>query len=142
MITITRRFEFDAAHRLQRHQGKCRSLHGHRYVAEVSCTSQSLNDQGMVIDFSYIKETIGDWIDRNWDHTVIVEGADELMERMQRLLPDTMRPWYVMPCAPTAENMAAELAQQTQRLLNDTCVMVQSVAIWETPDSKATWRRQ
>ena len=33
-ITCTRRIEFDAAHRVMGHEGKCKHLHGHRYALE------------------------------------------------------------------------------------------------------------
>ena len=40
-MRIRRRFAFEAAHRLPKHPGKCRDLHGHSYelvVTVESCT--------------------------------------------------------------------------------------------------------
>ena len=36
MISVTRRLEFDAGHRIPDHRSQCRNLHGHRYVLEIT----------------------------------------------------------------------------------------------------------
>ena len=36
MVTITRRLEFDAGHRIPHHANQCRHLHGHRYALEIT----------------------------------------------------------------------------------------------------------
>ena len=36
MHEATRRIEWDMGHRVPEHGGKCRTPHGHRYVAEVT----------------------------------------------------------------------------------------------------------
>jgi 6-pyruvoyltetrahydropterin/6-carboxytetrahydropterin synthase len=78
--TVTRRFEFDAAHRLIGHQGKCRWLHGHHYVAEVQVATEQLNDLGMAIDFGDLKTLIGGWINDHWDHNIILNTSDPLAQ--------------------------------------------------------------
>ena len=52
------KIEFDAAHRVIGHQNKCRYLHGHRYVLEVTAVSNVLNSIGMVVDFGFLKTKI------------------------------------------------------------------------------------
>ncbi len=59
-LTITRRLEFDAGHRIPHHGGQCRHLHGHRYAIELTVQgpvheSHGQADDGMVIDFGDIK---------------------------------------------------------------------------------------
>jgi 6-pyruvoyl tetrahydropterin synthase/QueD family protein len=76
--TITRRLEWDAGHRVLGHEGRCRHLHGHRYVAEVTVAAPELDDLGMVIDFSVLKEKVGGWIDREWDHNMMLHVSDPL----------------------------------------------------------------
>ena len=75
--TITRRLEFDAGHRVFGHESKCATLHGHRYVVEVTAQAAKLDSVGRVIDFSVLKERIGAWLDEKWDHNVIVFEQDE-----------------------------------------------------------------
>ena len=36
MLTITRKLEFDAGHRIPDHKSQCRNLHGHRYTLEIT----------------------------------------------------------------------------------------------------------
>ena len=44
MIVCVRKIEFDSAHRLINHEGKCRMFHGHRYVIEASFTAKKLDE--------------------------------------------------------------------------------------------------
>lgn len=36
MLTVTKKFKFDAAHMLSGHEGLCKNLHGHQYLLEVT----------------------------------------------------------------------------------------------------------
>lgn len=67
MHTITKRFEFEAAHVLPWHPGKCARQHGHSYKLEVDVTG-NLNDNGIVSDFSDIKELVKKEIVDKYDH--------------------------------------------------------------------------
>jgi 6-pyruvoyltetrahydropterin/6-carboxytetrahydropterin synthase len=53
-MKVIRRIEIDAGHRLLKHEGKCRNLHGHRYVFEVEAQSKQLDSVGRGIDFSIL----------------------------------------------------------------------------------------
>lgn len=131
-ITCTRLLEWDAAHRVMRHESKCRSLHGHRYRAEITCHAADLDSVGRVIDFGVIKEVIGKWIDDKWDHTTIVNVEDTQL--VQFVIEQGLRAPYVMAGEPTAENMAKELLIQGQRLLqiHGSEVRIEKVRIYET----------
>ena len=41
MLTITRKLEFDAGHRIPDHKSQCRNLHGHRYTLEITLTGDA-----------------------------------------------------------------------------------------------------
>ena len=71
MIVCVRKIEFDSAHRLINHEGKCRMFHGHRYVIEASFTAKKLDELGRVIDFGIIREVLVSWIDEYFDHNAI-----------------------------------------------------------------------
>jgi len=103
-ISCTRKLEFDAAHRLREHEGKCKNLHGHRYVVEASFSAPKLDSLGRVVDFAIIKEKLGGWIDSNWDHTVILWERDR--ELGEAIAAKTGQTIYYLPGNPTAENMA------------------------------------
>ncbi len=132
MITVTRRLEFDAAHRVLGHEGKCRYLHGHRYIAEVSARSFELDAVGRVVDFGVIKEKIGGWIDATWDHNSLFHPDDPLVayicESGLERTPYTMRSGN-----PTAENIALELYGVACKLLPSDMIIVR-IRVWETPN--------
>lgn len=139
-VTCTRRLEWDAMHRIPRHESKCAAFHGHRYAAELTCLAP-LDDRGRVIDFSVVKERVGGWIDDNWDHTAILQ-RDDPDPAIQLLAASNAahgRPVYWMDVPPTAEQLAAELARVAQDLLADTGVKLVRVRIWETPNGSAEW---
>ena len=55
MLTITRKLEFDAGHRIPDHKSQCRNLHGHRYTLEITLLGQVIeeegsSDNGMIMD--------------------------------------------------------------------------------------------
>ena len=140
MITVTKRLEWDAAHRVLRHESKCASLHGHRYVAEITCSAPTLDAVGRVVDFGVIKERVGRWIDDTWDHTTLVNQAD--LALFQFTTAESCigkRAPYMFDGEPTAENIAAELYRIAVRLLSDTGVTVTSITVYETPTSRATF---
>lgn len=141
MISLTRRLEWDAMHRIPLHESKCRAFHGHRYVAEITCTAPQLDALGRVVDFGVVKQRVGGWIDQVWDHTAILQRDDPEAGVIAEINARMGRPVYWLDAPPTAENLVAELAVHAQRLLDDTGVTVVSIRLWETPNGSATWRR-
>lgn len=134
-----RRLEWDAAHRVLRHESKCATIHGHRYVAEVEVAADELDPVGRVIDFGEVKAIVGAWIDAEWDHTTLINAADdslrEVCEREHRELGK--RAPYIFDGEPTAENIAAELLRVAAELLRDRGIVVTRVRVYETPNCYA-----
>ena len=59
MFTVTKRLEVSASHQLQLdYPSKCQNLHGHNWIITVHARSEELDHNGMVIDFTIIKEKI------------------------------------------------------------------------------------
>lgn len=155
MPTISRKFEFDAGHRVLGHESKCANLHGHRYVAEVCVTAPELDKLGRVIDFGVLKGVVGEWIDRNWDHNFLLHKDDPLNKAICQLnkldsIQHEAVDWselvfgpklpFIMPEGnPTAENIAAELAGISATLLLPFDITVVGVMIHETPNCSAHW---
>lgn len=151
-IAIMREFEFDAAHRLINHEGKCKYLHGHRYKAQVSILPNDgkLDSLGRVIDFGVVKQQIGDWIDLYWDHNLILNKDDPLLtvvckptqanlqSKMQREVFG-QQSIYRMDNNPSAENMAKELYEKTYELLPEGVKIIE-VKLWETPKCYAVYQ--
>jgi 6-pyruvoyltetrahydropterin/6-carboxytetrahydropterin synthase len=136
MITCTRRIEFDAAHRVMKHNSKCKMLHGHRYVLEASFSAEHLDELGMVIDFGIIKDILGDWVDNNWDHNTILNSKDRALG--EQITQVTGQKIYYLNCNPTAEEMASYLLKEICPKLfanyNITCTQIK---LFETPNCYA-----
>lgn len=59
MYKIKKRLEISAAHKLSLdYESKCQNLHGHNWVIEIYMKSQTLDQNGMVYDFSLINKKI------------------------------------------------------------------------------------
>lgn len=82
MYYIKKRLEVSAAHRLTLdYESKCTGLHGHNWIITVECRAKELDANGMVTDFTIVKEKILGVL----DHAVLND---------------------VLPFNPTAENIA------------------------------------
>ena len=128
-------------HRIPRHESKCSAFHGHRYAAELTCDARALDDRGRVIDFGVVKELVGGWIDRHWDHTAILQrdDPDPAVHVLAASNAAHGRPVYWLDAPPTAEVIVAELARVAAALLADHGVRVTRVRLWETPNGSAEW---
>ena len=131
--TITRKIEFDSAHRVMNHESKCRNLHGHRYVAEITVRASSgdLDQLGRVIDFSVLKSEIGAWVDEHWDHGCIVHRHD--LDLIQLCKTNNWK-CFLLWDNPTAENMASYLLEKCADLMYPHGIEVMCIRLYETPN--------
>ena len=109
MLTITRKLEFDAGHRIPDHNSQCRNLHGHRYVLEITLTGNVVeqdgqSDNGMIMDFSDVKKLANSALVDVWDHAFLVYEKDYAVRTFLDSLPDHKT--VVLPLVPTIENLA------------------------------------
>lgn len=136
---VTVRHNFETAHRLPHLPGKCVSLHGHSWWAEVTVTAPIADNDGMVVEFGSFKQKLRAWIDSNFDHGVILGPQDPLIPalRAEHCKVYELRVW------PTVENVAAYLAVVSQALLEEIPhvaeARVTSVQVQETHVNRAGW---
>lgn len=135
-IICTRRLEFDAAHRVLRHESKCKYVHGHRYAVEASFRAGELDSLGQVVDFGVVKERLGGWIDREWDHTAILWEEDRPLG--EAIAAQTGQRIFYLPYNPTAENLARYLLETVcPSLFREGGLACVRIKIWETPNCTA-----
>lgn len=136
VITCTRRIEFDAAHRVMRHESKCKHLHGHRYALEATFAAPKLDALGRVVDFGVIKEKLGSWIDEHWDHATILYQQDSALG--EAISVHTKQKIFYLSANPTAENMAEYLFKKIcPKLFKGMGIRCTRLRIYETPNCYA-----
>jgi len=132
MYQVTREIDFCYGHRLLDYEGKCRHLHGHNGRAVITIESPSLDERGMVLDFSDIKQAVSRWIDENLDHRMILRRDDPAVAALSEL----GEPMYLIDVNPTAENIAKLIFDMTA----EHGFPVVETRLWETPRCFATYR--
>jgi 6-pyruvoyltetrahydropterin/6-carboxytetrahydropterin synthase len=144
-LTITRKFEFDAGHRIPNHLSLCKNLHGHRYVLELTITGNiqqenQAHDFGMIIDFGEIKQLIQTHLIQKWDHAFLVYAEDTILLHFLNSLPDHKT--VVLPCVPTAENLvklAFDTANQILHTHYKNNILIKHARLYETPNCWADY---
>lgn len=72
MYYVKKRFEISAAHRLDlSYESKCSNIHGHNWIVTVECKAKELNADGMVTDFTHIKQLVKERLDHKMINDVI-----------------------------------------------------------------------
>ena len=131
MYKVTKEIRFCYGHRLRNYDGKCKHIHGHNGRVEIELESESLDERGMVYDFSEIKEKVKEWIDDELDHSMLLREDDPLVETFEEL----GEPYYTLEKNPTAEAIAEEIYSYTE----SEGFPVTRVKLWETETSFATY---
>lgn len=64
MYYIKKTLEISACHKLElSYPSKCTQMHGHYWIITIYCKAKELNNDGMVCDFTHIKENISNKLD-------------------------------------------------------------------------------
>ena len=163
---ITREIGIDMGHRVTYHGSKCRNLHGHRYTIQATCKGSlftSGEQEGMVLDFGFLKDEMMTIIDVPFDHGTTLWIEDPLLAQFLAMDPEKVQLdyirshvnnlgfWYgytpigktaVISTVPTAENLAEHwftmlkprVAFQTKNQAE-----LLKIKVWETPNCSAEY---
>jgi 6-pyruvoyltetrahydropterin/6-carboxytetrahydropterin synthase len=133
MIRVTKELKFCAAHRLLHYKGACRNVHGHNYRVFITLSAEELDTLGMVVDFGTVKKVLQDWLDTLYDHALILNIKDPLLD-----CPGLLEGKVIgMVGNPTAENMAVEILDHARTIYLAEKFEVVSVRVYETDTSYA-----
>lgn len=141
VIRITKEFRFEAAHALWNYDGPCRNIHGHSYILYVTVkgkpeTNSGVPKQGMLIDFSILKQIVNKNIIDVFDHTLMVNANTPHAEMARdNNLFGKLNPVNYQP---TCENMIHDFAGRIMSALPDG-VELHSLRLHETASSYAEW---
>jgi 6-pyruvoyltetrahydropterin/6-carboxytetrahydropterin synthase len=140
-IRVTKEFSFEMAHALWKYDGPCRNVHGHSYKLFVTISGTPLKDSdnpknGMVIDFTDLKNIVRKEIVDVFDHAVTVSG-DYDREKLD-LFNTMFGNIIIVDYQPTCENLVADFAARIKRQLPLNARLF-SVKLYETATSCAEW---
>jgi 6-pyruvoyltetrahydropterin/6-carboxytetrahydropterin synthase len=121
MFEIAVEMDFDAAHSLRGYKGKCEALHGHRFKIVVSVKGNKLDEIGLAYDFTLLKKNLGEIIAK-YDHT-----------NLNDVSPFTR-------INPSSENIAVTVYDELKKKLTGAPVSLASIEVWESPQSRVTYR--
>ena len=106
MYEIKKTMEISASHRLDLgYESKCANLHGHNWIVTVYLRSETLNADGMIMDFTEIKQKITNRL----DHTVLNEVVpfNPTAENLAKFICDELAPYcYRVEVTESENNMA------------------------------------
>lgn len=148
MLTITRKLEFDAGHRIPDHKSQCRNLHGHRYTLHITLTGdvvqgEGQSDNGMIMDFSDVKALAKLHLVDVWDHAFLVYRNDRVVREFLDSLPDHKT--VVLDSVPTVENLA-QAAYSILKAVYETHygrgLTLAGITLYETPNCWAEVRAE
>ncbi len=150
MYRICKQFEFQAAHILSKHPGKCRYPHGHTYKIEVSITSKELDENEMVCDFHAISAVVREYL-KNLDHSIMLNSEDLANCAAMKDNPRTI---IFESHDPTSEVLAKKIFEHIQKKMGSGKVVsegtnftinpsarLERVRVWETSTAWAEYQR-
>jgi 6-pyruvoyltetrahydropterin/6-carboxytetrahydropterin synthase len=140
MLTITRKLEFDAGHRIPDHKSQCRNLHGHRYALHITLTGDVVDqdgqsDNGMIMDFSEVKSLAKTHLVDVWDHAFLVYEKDAAVKEFLESLPEHKT--VVLQRVPTVENLASiafDILKKVYQSRYGRNLRLCKVVLYETPN--------
>ena len=139
VIRITKEFNFEMAHALVGHNGPCKNIHGHSYKFNVTVKGKIKNgtedaDEGMVVDFTIIKNIVKKLIVDEYDHALV------LWDKMP--LNPTVNGYgdklILVPFNPTCENLLLHYVKLIKQELPNNLTL-EHLLLRETPNSYAEW---
>jgi len=133
MYTLLVTSHFDAAHRLNGYKGNCQRIHGHRWGVLVNIEGEKLNSWGALIDFKEIKKYVNNFIEKRYDHKLILKQEGEKNLEMKLALPDEWICWTLKN--PTAEFIAEEIYMGLFPWFKYRNIELKNIVVFETPDN-------
>lgn len=120
MFEVTIIKSFSAAHLLADIGGKCEDLHGHNFKVEITVAAKELNQNGLLIDFRFLKKMLG-----------------EILEKIDHCHLNELR--FFAGINPSAENIAKYICEEMDNKIKDAGVNMARVKIWESENAAVTY---
>lgn len=134
-MKVVKTFSFDIAHMLDGHDGKCKNLHGHTYRLEVEISGPLIQEgpkEGMVLDFSDLKQAVKQWVVDPMDHAFLYHRHNEREAALAQMLQSWQMKTYALECRTTAEAISQHIFHC---LREQGGLPISRIRLWETPTS-------
>jgi len=140
-IRLTKEFHFEMAHALWNYNGSCKSIHGHSYKLYITLIGTPVDNtddprNGMVFDFSEIKNWINEPILNQLDHALLL--SNEAESRDITSISQMFDKLKIVDFQPTCENILIDIVQKLKPLIPEH-LSLHSVKLNETATSFAEW---
>lgn len=141
--SISVRHNVEMAHRLFLTPGNCEQIHGHSWDVKLTLTGL-VDNNGLLsgINFTELKKTLREYLDKTFDHRVLLNPADPLAGKLH--VADS-EGWFTLPGLqtmpsgdPTTENFAETIGRYIQTNLYGEFSAI-CVNVMETSVNFAEW---
>lgn len=112
MYRISKKFTFEAAHFLPRHDGKCRRMHGHSFVGYAILQGDALHPagpkSGMLMDYGDISAILKPFVDERLDHFLLNDSTG-----LEDPTSEMLAKWIYEQLLPSLPNLVAVRIEET-----------------------------
>jgi len=131
-MKIAKEFKWEMGHRLPKHFGNCKNIHGHSYKMIVEFEGE-LNKDEMIIDFYDIDRTIKPLVEK-LDHAFMVNKNDKVViEFLDKIKSKKM----VVDFNSTVENICKFVLDEIRKFNLPKNISSVSVRVYETNEDYA-----
>lgn len=122
MFQVSVEETFSAGHALRGYKGKCENVHGHNYRVQITLEGPQLDNIGLLVDFTRVKQVMR-----------------EVIKRLDHQFINDLEPFTTVN--PSAENMAKYFFEEVSGQLKDLPpgAAIREVVIWETDTANAKY---
>lgn len=140
-VRVTKIFSFETAHFLLNYDGLCKNIHGHSYNLNVTLGGKPLSKSGnpkdgMVIDFSLLKNVVKETIVDPFDHALLVNN--NVPKQILNQLSNTTERLVILPFQPSCENLIVYFAERLHKAFPEGIKLLK-LKLYETSSSYAEW---
>lgn len=136
MYRVEKTFRVPVGHRLSKHKGLCKNIHGHNLVVKISLSTLELNPDDMVVDFSDIKKIVNPMLDE-FDHACLFNPTDESASSLEGFKIVNLHNYDDID--PTAEVFAKYLYDRIAKTTDPYGIKLDYVRVWENENSMAEY---
>ena len=136
MFRIKKSFKVPIGHRLMKHSGLCKNIHGHNIKIDVQLSCHGLDQNDMVMDFGILSNLIGNIL-IGLDHATLLNSEDTESIKYVRTCGFEDKKLFIFPSDPTAEYLAYWIYDQLKAKIPNKYINLDYVAVWESDDAVA-----